>query len=166
MLHKGKASTLLTGSRGLDRAQVITVDTKINTFRFSKWLISSFRAVGPKSQAVTWIHLERVLKSCVLLITSGTWSDSSFKEWLYPRGASPLMLPPPHLCPWLPHSSYPTSSEPSSNLQPLPISWPAAVCSHFWGGLVIIADTDGNSSWALSNSHHQGIDTLISVSTF
>ena len=51
MLHKRKASTLLTGSRGLDRAQVITVDTKINTFRFSKWLISSFRAVGPKKRS-------------------------------------------------------------------------------------------------------------------
>lgn len=49
MLHKGQAS-VLTGSRGLDLAQVITVETKINTFRFSKWLISSFRAVGPKSE--------------------------------------------------------------------------------------------------------------------
>ena len=64
MLHKRKASALLTGSRGLDRAQVITVETKINTFRFSKWPLSAFRAVGPKSGAVTWMHAERVKMLC------------------------------------------------------------------------------------------------------
>ena len=64
MLHKRKASALLTGSRGLDRAQVITVETKINTFRFSKWLVSSFRAAGPKSGVVTWIHAECVNILC------------------------------------------------------------------------------------------------------
>lgn len=64
MLHKRKASALLTGSRGLDLAQVITVETKINTFRFSKWLLSSFRAVGPKCRVVTWMHAEHVKMLC------------------------------------------------------------------------------------------------------
>lgn len=51
MWQKIKASALLTGSRALDRAQVITVETKINSFRFAKWLVSSFRAVRPKKES-------------------------------------------------------------------------------------------------------------------
>lgn len=66
MLHKGQAS-VLTGSRGLDLAQVITVETKINTFRFSKWLTSSFSAVGPKSEWLFGSVQNVFSKSCVLL---------------------------------------------------------------------------------------------------
>lgn len=68
MLHKGQAGAL-TGSRDLERAQVITVEIKMNIFRFSIWLTSSFSAVGPKNQ---WLFgsLQHVFsKSCAV---SGT----------------------------------------------------------------------------------------------
>ena len=62
---------LLTGSRGLDRAQVITVETKINTFRFSKWTTSSFSAVGPKSERLLGSMQSAFSKPCVLLAGLG-----------------------------------------------------------------------------------------------
>ena len=77
MWQKIKASALLTGSRALDRAQVITVETKINSFRFAKWLVSSFRAVRPKKRAVTWIYAKCVSKSHVRNSQRGTVVNES-----------------------------------------------------------------------------------------
>lgn len=117
---------LLTGSRGLDRAQVITVETKINTFRFSKWLTSSFSAVGPKSQRYLDPHNVRTFKATCTV--SGTGSDSFFQ--LNARVVSPPTLGcvSRH---WRSPSSPLTSSAPSGE-PALPPSLNLQVCALTW----------------------------------
>lgn len=93
-LPKGKAGALLTGSVDLDRAQVITVDNKINTFRLSKWLTSSLSAVGPKSRAVIRTRAERVFE--ITETVSSQWDVELLLLPGAPSGAaSPLTLPCP-----------------------------------------------------------------------
>lgn len=118
---------LLTGSRGLDRAQVITVETKINTFRFSKWLTSSFSAVGPKSQR--YLDPHNVCTFEATCTVSGTGSDSFFQ--LNARVASPLML----CCVSLAFSLQPPDVLCAQRRTCAPsLPEPAGVCPHLVGG--------------------------------
>lgn len=108
---------LLTGPSGLDRAQVITVDIKINTFRFSKWRTSSFSAVGPKNRAVT-VHVDLVF--IIMCAVGYQWGlSSSFLGEQFRRGChSDAPLSCPHYGSCHSPSSHLTCSEPRSKAEP------------------------------------------------
>lgn len=108
---------LLTGPSGLDRAQVITVDIKIYTFRFSKWRTSSFSAVGPKNRAVT-VHVDLVF--IIMCAVGYQWGlSSSFLGEQFRRGChSDAPLSCPHYGSCHSPSSHLTCSEPRSKAEP------------------------------------------------
>ena len=113
----------------MDRAQVITVDTKINTLRFSKWLTSSFRAVGPRSGAVIRTPKDLVFPHHVWDLKLRRVSPPCFPE----------QFPGPHGS-WHSPASHPNSTEPSSQVEPsllppgLP-QWASGPTDPCWYGL-------------------------------